>query len=328
MTKRTRLFLVTAAAVLVLGLGTGLVASYMGLPALSLITGQGPAEFAYVPATARLVGFADVQEVTNSQLRQKFRELHPEAAPNGSIEEQTGINFERDIDHVVGAVLASDGAPLMLARGHFDALRLEGLIVEKGGRVEEYRGRRILLLPDNPRSMALTFAEPDLAVFGPQASVQAALDTKDGNTNITDNAELMPLVRDVEGGNAWMVGRFDAIARAAGGATRVPETVLSQLPPISLFSVSGHINGGLRATVRAEARDDAAAQDLLEVVRGFVALGRLQAGRNNEALASILNSVELTGGGKTVGLSVTVPAEAIDMLAPRSDAAQQAGAGL
>jgi hypothetical protein len=64
------------------------------------------------------------------------------------------------------------------------------------------------------------------------------------------------------------------------------------------------------------------------VVRGFVALGRLQAGRNNEALASILNSVELTGGGKTVGLSLTVPAEAFDMLTPRVGSPRQAGAGL
>ena len=35
--------------------------------------------------------------------------------------------------------------------------------------------------------------------------------------NVTDNAEPMALVRDVEDGTAWAVGRFDAIA-----ANRIP----------------------------------------------------------------------------------------------------------
>ena len=51
-----------------------------------------------------------------------------------------------------------------------------------------------------------------------------------------------------------------------------------QLPAISWFSVKGVINGGIDGLIRAEARDDQAAQDLRQVVQGFVALGRLQAG--------------------------------------------------
>jgi hypothetical protein len=325
MTKRTRLFLVVAVGVLVAGLGTGLVASYMGLPALSIITGNGPAELGYVPSTASVVGFADVRDVMNSELRQKFREIHPQAAPNGAIEEQTGINFENDIDQVVVAMLGGAvRAPLVLARGRFDAIRIQGVIEEKGGKVEEYRGRRLFVLPsDDGQTMAVTFAEGDLAVFGPATAVRAALDTKDSKNDITGNAELIAMVRDVEDGNAWAVGKFAALA----SDSRLPQNVLEQLPPINLFAVSGHINGGIRATVRAEARDDAAAQSLLEVVRGFVALARLQAGTSNEALMALLNSVELTGDGKTVALSVTIPASALDLIAPHvATPDRQAGA--
>ena len=42
MTKRTRLFMLIAVGILVAGLGTGLVASYMGIQGLSVISGNGP----------------------------------------------------------------------------------------------------------------------------------------------------------------------------------------------------------------------------------------------------------------------------------------------
>ena len=58
MTKKTRLFVFIAGGVLVAGLGTGLVASYVGIQNLTLIGGNGPAEFAYVPSDARALGYA------------------------------------------------------------------------------------------------------------------------------------------------------------------------------------------------------------------------------------------------------------------------------
>ena len=50
-------------------------------------------------------------------------------------------------------------------------------------------------------------------------------------------------------------------------------TSRSQIPAITWFAVSGHVNGGLRGVIRAETRDDEAANNLRDVVRGFMALG-------------------------------------------------------
>ena len=80
---------------------------------------------------------------------------------------------------------------------------------------------------------------------------------------------MMKLVRSLDDGNAWAVGRFDALSSHA----RLPEDVASQLPAITWFSASGHVNGGIRGVVRAETRDDEAANNLRDVVRGFLALG-------------------------------------------------------
>jgi hypothetical protein len=314
MTKHTRLFIAVAVSVLVAGLGTGLIASYMGFQGLAVISGSGPDELAYVPVDAKLLGFTNVREVMNSELRQKFRELHPEAGSGDGLETQTGINIETDIDHVVVAIFGAgtNPRPLVLARGRFNETRIEGLIREKGGTAEDYKGKRLLVVAggDGPGGM-LTFAEPGLAIFGDAAAVKQAIDTHAGGDNVTDNPDLMGLVRDVDDANAWAVGRFDALTMDP----RLPRNVLEQLPPINTFAASGHINGGVRATLRVEARDDAAAQDLREVVRGFIALARLQTGRNQQ-MTTLLNSVELAGDGTTVALSLTIPAGVLDLLAP------------
>jgi len=69
MTKKTRYFLGGSAAILVAGLGTGLVAYYGGgFPSLSA-SRSGPSELSYVPPESAVVAFANVREVMDSQLR-------------------------------------------------------------------------------------------------------------------------------------------------------------------------------------------------------------------------------------------------------------------
>ena len=73
------------------------------------------------------------------------------------------------------------------------------------------------------------------------------------------------------------------------------------------------MNGGLRGTLRAEARDDESANNLRDVVRGFLALAKLGSGAKPE-LQAMMQSLELGGSGKTVSLSFVVPAELFDVI--------------
>lgn len=317
MTKRTRLFLLIAAGVLVVGLGTGLVASFMGLPTMALVGSDGPAELKYVPVDAKVVAYANVRDVMNSQLRQKIREVRPEGERHDDFKEKTGIDIENDIDVVVAAIGAGAAErdkenPLVVARGRFDAVRIEGLVREHGGRVSDYKGKRLFTHAErsNSHEMAFAFVEPGLVAFGSSAAVRNAIDSQDpGRDNITDNAEVMGLVRDIDDGNAWAVGRFDAIADRA----RLPREVAIQLPPITWFSASGHVNGGVNGVIRAEARDEAAAQNLRDVIRGFMALAKMQASARPE-LTTMMESLQLGGEGKTVSLAFSLPTEIIDLL--------------
>jgi hypothetical protein len=314
MSKRTRLFLVVAIGILVLGLGTGAIAARMGLQNFVVIGGNGPAELAYVPQDARMVAYADVHDIVNSELRQRIRDLQG-ASPDHArkFEESTGIDPERDIDRVLafttGAAQSARGVPpAMLVSGRFDVVRIEGVMREHGGAIEDYKGIR--LVNDASKKTTVAFIEPGLIGFGASAAVKAAIDTKtSGGSTVRDNSELMALVKKVDDGNAWAVSRFEGLP---GGAP-LPADFAKRLPAMSWLAVSGHIDGGVHGTLRAVARDAAAAKDLQDVLRGFVALARLQAGQNQQ-LSDAINSLEMNADGNTVVLEFAVPAKAIEAL--------------
>jgi hypothetical protein len=315
MTKRTRLFLAVASGILVVGLGTGLVAAYVGgFQNLTLIGGDGPVELAYVPADARVVAYADIRDVMDSEVRRKLSAFQQGANDGAAhFKEQTGIDIETDVDYVVasstgmGDPTAGEGEPpLVLAKGRFDEVRIEGLIRDQGGVVEDYKGSRLLV--SDEKRLALVFLEPGLVAIGGATAVRSAIDTKAGAPSVKGNDDVMRLVRDIDDGDVWVVARFDALT---GG--KLPAEVANQLPPINWFSARGFVNSGVDGQLRVETRDEAAAKNLQDVIRGFMALGRLQTSQHPE-VAELLNSVQLTGDGKTVSLSFSLPPEMIDAL--------------
>jgi hypothetical protein len=338
MTTKTRYFVVVSLLTLGVGLGTGVVAYYVGFPAGAAASHGGPAELGYIPRDASAIAFANVNEIMASELRHKLHSAMP-MKENGQqeLQNQTGINLETDIDTVV-ACLSPDptntntpGTGLVLARGRFDETRIEALMREHGAHVEEYNGKRLIVadakdlhgdisgdlpIPSHHGSFSLSFMEPGLAAIGRTTLIKSAIDLhKAGNNpqagleSVTGNDELMNLVRSMGTSNAWAVGRFDALRTQA----HLPANVLSQIPAISWFAVSAHVDGGLRGTLRAEARDDESANNLRDVVRGFLALAKLSSGARPE-LQLMMQSLELTGTGKTVALSFDVPAQVFDLV--------------
>jgi hypothetical protein len=83
------------------------------------------------------------------------------------------------------------------------------------------------------------------------------------------------------------------------------------MPSIKTFAVMTHIDGGIAGSVRAETRDDASAENLRQVFQGLLALGRMQ---NDPKATALMNSLQLSGTGRTVKLSFSVPSELLDMI--------------
>lgn len=336
MTKKTRYFMAGSAAVMAAGLCTGLVAYYAGgfQPVSASAVSN---ELRYIPDDVALVAYADVRAIMDSELRKRLRESLPfHEKGQQEFQDLTGIDIERDIDYVVAAVSGGSmqTAPLVVARGRFNDSLLESVARQHGGTVEDYKGKRLVLVSepqgdaadpvDAPvealvlkarHNVALAFLEPGLVAVGDSQAVKKAIDAQLTAHSVTSNNEMMELVRDIgANNNAWAVGRFDLISANA----KLPEQIASRMPPIKWFAAAGHINGGVSGTLRAEARDEESAELLRKQVAGILAFGQMQAQSDPKAKL-LVDSLQMTGTGKTVALSFTVPSELLELI-PKANA--------
>ena len=133
MTKRTRLFVLGASAILVIGIGTAGVASYVSLEKIGLV-GNGSGDLAFIPSATRIVAYANIRHLMDSDLGRMLQpdlvpgaEAGPESKSNGAPSQllaETGINIETDVDSVTAAWLEGGSAshedmPLLLLRRDF-----------------------------------------------------------------------------------------------------------------------------------------------------------------------------------------------------------------
>jgi|SRR5688572_9919850 len=327
MTKKTRTFVLAAAAVLFVGLAGGLIA-YLAYNRIPGVGGGLPPEMRYVPAEVALVAFADVNAVMNSELR---RALMPSVDPESRKGRQmmndfAGVDVEKQVHHIVAYVepytppdpqtQTTPQMPraLVMVQGTFDPARIEAFIRERAVTIDEYKGRKIFVRSEDGHEMAVGFIGSDLIAMGQSDLVRGVIDQSQGAglaKNITSNSEMMTLIRDNAGSTAWVVGQFSEISRRM----RLPSGVAGQVPPVRLVAAKANINGGVKLAIRAETGDAAAADQLRDLVRGFIALGRLQAGSKPE-LENLLKTIELSGTNKTVRLSFALPADTVRALAP------------
>lgn len=255
----------------------------------------------YVSEEASVVAYANVRALMASPLRARLRELSAAHPAIGVLEEWSGASLERDVDDIVfaGEDAAGDGRLLLILAGRFDSRRPAAYARDHGGRIEAHDGTQIVLAPRPSGEVAMALPASGQMLVGDAASVRRALDTKAGAARaISDSAGFMSVVAGLEPSAAWSVTAFQTFATRSA----LPAEVAAQLPPIDWLAVSGQFMPAARGQLRAAARDERAAQNLREVMRGFVALARMQGARNRE-LRGALDTVTLGGEGAIVSLS-------------------------
>lgn len=320
MSKRTRYFMTGSALVLALGLGTGLVAYYNGGLKGLMGSRTGPDELAYMPADAVAIAHADVAQIMSSEFRRRLKQMLPSGGEKTALMNETGIDIERDIDSVTAGFDGSaDGlkGAVVVVRGRFDVGRIEALVRQRGGNVEEYQGKRLITASGLPGTESGTgcvaFLEPGVLALGDAAAIKRAIDVKASGQNVTHSDPMMGFINEVDpNSTAWIVGRFDALQKAAA-MRNLPQQATDQLSMLQWFMVSARVDSGVSGVVRAEARDDQSAENLRDVVRGGLAAGRLIGGKDVK-IDALLNSIQMTGTGRTVALTFSVSPDVLDIL--------------
>jgi hypothetical protein len=67
------------------------------------------------------------------------------------------------------------------------------------------------------------------------------------------------------------------------------------------------------APFKAEAKDEATAKNLRDLMGGFLAMAKMQAG-NKPGMQQLADSLVISGEGNTVALAFSIPSEVLDVL--------------
>jgi hypothetical protein len=334
--SRSRLVVISSMIVVAVGVAAALGALWLD-PARAAV-GPMPAPALLFPADARYVMGFDVKRFTASPFYARYgrqKGMRPEAF--AELEEKTGLDPRRDIDQVVvaGTETARGGVPgIALVTGRFDLYKL-GRTIETQGKARGYNHDGVTVYAygeDGPRATAVAFLDDSTILFGQKDRVEAAVSSRTrGETPLRGNAGLLALVEKVRPGSTfWMVGDQSllagmpasipapgAAADSGGGRPTI------SLPALRSVTLTGDLDPQVSIDLRGEAKDDAAAKSLADVVRGFVALASLQAQQKPE-LQQLASAFNVATEQNQVLVTARIPYAMIDALQARSRGAAAA----
>ena len=328
--SRNRRFLLAASAVVVLGAAAGL--GILVLSPAQAAVGPLPGEALVLPADVRFVGGFDVKRFVASPFYARYasaKTSRPETFRE--LEQKTGLNPERDLDQVIvagrGPGSGGDDGGLVVVLGRFDRARISALIEKekKNATSKDVRGTAVYLFDEGqPRAKAIAFLDERTLVLGSQAAVEAAVTARaDGQHPLKANKTILDLLGKVRpGATFWAVGDQSLLANmpkempAPGGQGAIA------LPGLKSLIATGDVDPMLSFELIGTAEDEAAAKNLGDVVRGFVALATLQASQRPE-LKDLATAISVTNEADSVRVSARVPYELIDALQKKPEAAPE-----
>ena len=278
-----------------------------------------------LPATAEAVGGVNMRGVMSSGLVKEFMK-----SPQGSSSDiqgmlaLTGIDLQNDIQELVCAGFspapAKAGAKpgetigVGFITGRFDAARIGGTILSKGGKQTPYKGYQLFTVegPTNKSGDAMAFLDNGTMVTGNLAQVKKVLDKAPGGLA----PDLLARVNSVSSRyDLWMVSAVspakiagglgsDGLGADAAGAMAGDffKKIESTQGGIKLGST---INIGLEV-ISTTPEDATALMSVLGFFRSMVSSAPPKEGQQGppQAFVNMLNAIQMRTDAKTLTISM------------------------
>jgi hypothetical protein len=316
--------LVVFISMVVVGLGSLAAVGALYLDPARAAVGPLPAEGLLFPADVRFVIGVDVKRLTSSPLYARFKaQARPDALRD--LEEKTGINPERDVDQVLIAGRAAGGAErgLAVVIGSFDTYKL-GRSIETSPNAKavgrNFEGFTEYVFDEVGReSKAVVFLDRQALVIGSRAAVEAAVSSRArGATPLLANPGITGLLERIKPGSTfWMVGDqslLENLPSAIPGPGGNGNSIT--LPALKSLVATGDLDPAISLVVTGDTPDAAAATNLADIVRGFVALASLQASQKPE-LKDLAQAISVSTEKSQVHVNARFSYELLEALQPK-----------
>jgi hypothetical protein len=315
----------------VMGVGCAAAVGALVLDPARAAVGPLPPDATALLPQARFVMGLDVRRFADSAFYRRYAAPGSATRPQPfkDLEERTGLNPERDLDQifVAGGSDPRQGGAL-LALGRFDRDKLGRAMVsgKKATTTKSVQGTTVYLFDEGAdKASALAFLDDHSLVLGRRSIVEAAIASRSGAQQPQPEAVIVDLLGRVKPGSTfWMVGDQSLLANIprglpASGSPAAPSgspSPVLTLPALKSLVVSGDLEPEVTLSITGDAADAAAAKNLADIVRGFIALASLQAGQKPE-LQQLASAVSVTTEASQVHVAARVPYELLDALGPK-----------
>jgi hypothetical protein len=284
--------------------------------------GVGPLPSAglVLPADATFLVGIDVKRLAASTLYQKQAAARPEVFKE--LEDTTGLRLERDVELVVLAGSKTKRG-VALAFGPFDEHRLALAIEARPGvSADKVAGTTLYAFAASASKAArgIAFLDKGTILLGDVAQLRETLKAHgQGKTPLQSNATLLKLlVRVRPGSTFWMVGDQSLLANLPATLPSPSGSSASlTLPALQSLIVTGDVEPLVSLHVTGGTADEAAAKNLADMVRGFVAIFALQASQKPE-LKELASALSVTQNATEVLVNFQIAPAVLERLGGKS----------
>lgn len=275
-----------------------------------------------VPSGAQVVAGFQIDQGKASAFGQYVLQRAEQDSPDlQKLIDSTGFDPRRDLQQVLLTGWAGKDAyhhsGLVIARGVFDTARIKQAALAQGGRAEAFQGFDLISGKDGS-SDCFAFLDPTLGVLGDRGAVQSVILNRNSPTTL--DAQLQKRVESVISGNeVWFASVMPGTQLPFAQSHARDNNQMNASAIQAIVQSSGGVHfapDAVQVAVDALTRSEKDAQSLTDVVRFFASMIQMQRQGQSEAalLAPVFDQMQLTTGGNTVHIALSVPEATVEQL--------------